>query len=550
MLVGMRIPRTSILAWLVAVSASAQTPGVTPQGETDYSIFVRGTRVGIERVTVSRTDSGWTVSSTSRLEAPLDFTLRRAEFRYDAAWKPRSLSVDGAFRARPIELETTFAGTTATSRFTRAADGQAQQKSDAISPDSIPLPNNVFSAYVALARHLVTVGPGATFKVYVAPHAEVTGSLDEVTPERFKTATRGFTIRKHKVTFQTPPTPLQVEVWAEEDGRLVRVSVPTSSIDVVRDDVASVAARRQSFQREGDEDVRIAGDGFTLAGTVSRPRGTAAGPLPAVVIAASPGPVERDGVVSGIPLFGQLASGLADAGFLVVRYDRRGEGQSGGREESASLTDYAEDVRAVVAWLTKRKDVDRTRVAVVGYAEGGWVSLVAAARDERIARVALVASPGTTGAELLLERQQRVLAQTTLSDADKAQRIELQRRIQAAVVGKGTWDGISDELRAQAETPWFASLLAFDPFTAMSKARQKVLVVHPALDTEMPAHHADRLGELGRGRKKDPGTEVVTIAGVDHLLVAAPPATADGYGTATGREMSPAVVDALAGFLR
>jgi len=545
----MRIPRTSILAWLVAISASAQTPTMVPQGETDYSIFVRGTRVGIERVTVSRTDSGWTVSSTARLEAPLDFTLRRAEFRYDADWKPRSLTVDGAFRARPIELETTFAGTTATSRFTRAADGQDQQKADAVSPDSIPLPNNVFSAYVALAGRLVSASPGATFKVYVAPQAEVVGSLDEVILERFKTATRGFAIRKHKVTFQTPPSPLQVEVWAEEDGRLVRVSIPTSSIDVVRDDVASVAARRQSYQREGDQDVRIPGNGFSIAGTISRPRATTAGPLPAVVLAASPGPLERDGVVSGIPVFGQLASGLADAGFLVVRYDRRGEGQSGGREESATLTDYADDVRAVVTWLTKRKDVDRARIAVVGYAEGGWVGLVAASRDERIARVALVTTPGTTGNELLLEQQQRVLSRTTLSEAEKAQRIELQRRIQAAVVGKGSWDGISDELRAQAETPWFASLLGFDPSTAMTKARQKVLVLQPALDTEMPAHHSERLAALGRGRKKDPGTEVVTVPGVNHLLVSAAPSGADEYAAPGDRQVSPAVVDAIVAFL-
>ena len=34
---------------------------------------------------------------------------------------------------------------------------------------------------------------------------------------------------------------------------------------------------------------------------------------------------------------GQIARALVDAGFLVVRYDKRGIGQSGGRAESATI---------------------------------------------------------------------------------------------------------------------------------------------------------------------------------------------------------------------
>ena len=42
-------------------------------------------------------------------------------------------------------------------------------------------------------------------------------------------------------------------------------------------------------------------------------------------------------VVNGVPVLGQLAATLVDAGFLVVRYDRRGVGQSGGRAETATI---------------------------------------------------------------------------------------------------------------------------------------------------------------------------------------------------------------------
>ena len=67
-----------------------------------------------------------------------------------------------------------------------------------------------------------------------------------------------------------------------------------------------------------------------------------------------------------------------------MRYDKRGYGQSGGRAESATIQDYAEDVRAVVRWLLQRKDVDPKRIAVVGHSEGAWVALLAASRERRI----------------------------------------------------------------------------------------------------------------------------------------------------------------------
>ena len=40
---------------------------------------------------------------------------------------------------------------------------------------------------------------------------------------------------------------------------------------------------------------------------------------------------DRDQTVSGIAVFGLLATPLADAGYYVLRYDKRGIGQSGGR---------------------------------------------------------------------------------------------------------------------------------------------------------------------------------------------------------------------------
>ena len=99
--------------------------------------------------------------------------------------------------------------------------------------------------------------------------------------------------------------------------------------------------------------------------------------MPAVILQRS-GWAIATASSQGIPTLAQLAGAIADAGFLAVRYDKRGFGQSGGRSESATIQDFAEDVRAVVRWLEKRKDVDPKRIAVVGHSEGAWVALLAA----------------------------------------------------------------------------------------------------------------------------------------------------------------------------
>src|SRR5690606_27840907 len=208
-----------------------------------------------------------------------------------------------------------------------------------------------------------------------------------------------------------PSGPLAVLVWAEAaTGRLVRYSIPAASIDVVREDITSVFTRSVREPRDNDEEEMIPAVGFSLAATISRPPGSTAPDdkdrdvtrLPAVSLVGGSGELDRDGVAFGVPILAQLAGALADAGYLVVRYDKRGVGQSGGRSESATLDDYAEDVRSVVRYLRRRKDVDRNRIAVVGHSEGGAVALLAAARTNDIAAVVSINGPGVTGSELIL----------------------------------------------------------------------------------------------------------------------------------------------------
>lgn len=523
------------------------------------SVFLRGAPAGNEQVVIEQFADGWKVSSTGRLSDPLAFVLRMAELRYDAEWRPRSLTMQGTVRDVGFDVRVSIgaapggAGLRADVLATQGTESST--KTDALSADAVLLPNNVFGAYVALARRLVTMAPGTVFRVYVAPQAEVEATLESVSTERLRTPTRAIDVKRHRVSVKNPGGTLAIEVLTEADGRLARLSIPSVALDVAREDVAAISTRQEKFTREGDEDASILANGFNLAASVSRPRHILdPNPkkptrLPAVILVAGSGQVDRDEVVAGIPVFGHLASALADAGFLVVRYDKRGVGQSGGRAESATLQDYAEDVLAVVRYLRKRKDVDKGRVHVVGHSEGGWVGLLAASRSKDIARLVLAGTPATPGHEVVLEQQRYLLEKLKTDSVELEAKVALQKRINSAVMFGTSWEGVGMAVRRQADTPWFASFLRFDPASVMPKVRQPLLIVQGALDRQVAPHHADKLAALARARKKAPPVEAATIPGVNHLFVPATTGDVDEYASLAGRGISPAWPEAIAAWL-
>jgi dipeptidyl aminopeptidase/acylaminoacyl peptidase len=136
------------------------------------------------------------------------------------------------------------------------------------------------------------------------------------------------------------------------------------------------------------------------------------------------------------------------------------------------------------------------------------------------------------------------------SDADRQAKIDLQQRVQTAVLTAKGWEGIPEDVRKQADTPWFKSLLEYDPAKIMPRVSQPILIVQGDLDTQVPPHHAEQLAELARQRKKAPPVEAVNLPGVNHLLVKATTGEADEYPTLANRQIAPDVATTIADWLR
>ncbi|MFI5179028.1 MAG: alpha/beta hydrolase family protein [Vicinamibacterales bacterium] len=532
---------------LGASTASDQT-GETSQSST-FSIVLRGVRVGFEAVTVTESAAGWEISSAGRQVAPIDLVTTRFTVFYEKDWQPQRLAIEGVLGGQVLTLSANFNLTTVSVEVMQA--GQKGSMLQPVSPRTVVLPNSFYGAYQALAMRLGTASVGTRFPIYVAPQAEINATVNRITDKRLETPTGPIDLKAIDLTFNNP-APLAVEVWIDTHSRLARISVPSQGLVVVRDDLSSVMTREEHIRNPGDSSSFIPSNGFNLGATVTTASGGPGQKHPAVVLVGATGPQDRDEAVAGIPIFGQIAGVLADAGFVVVRYDKRGTGQSGGRTENLTISDYADDVSVIASWLARRNDVDGDSIAVVGYGDGGASALIAADRQKRIKAVALVGAGGFTGREITLEQQRRLLGRLNTSEADKQMKIALQTRIvDAAITGAG-WEGVPTDVRRQADTALFRSWLLFDPASTIKNLNQPLLILQGALDTEFPPANADRLETLSRARNKLPGgaTTKTMVPGVNHRLVAATTGEVDEYDTLPSRTVAPAVTDALVGWLR
>jgi pimeloyl-ACP methyl ester carboxylesterase len=546
----------TVVAVLVAgvQGAAAQTTA-----SHTFRVFVRGVDTGIEEVTVMESADGWTLRGSGKLRAPVNIAMDYWEARYDRAWKPLELTINLTESAKRWTVHTTFKGTTAASDITQ--DGQVQRRTSTVAVDTVVLPNLIFGAYEALAARLASEKVGSQLQVFIAPQDALSAAIQNVTEETIKIPGRVIAARRWTLQMGGGAAKLEMDVWTE-GSRLLRLDIPTQMLTVLRDDIASVSARLVTLARPNDEEVSIPANGFSLAATLSRPVSTAepapeAAPgrkpapvrLPAVVLISGSAPTDRDEFVAGIPIFAQLANAFADAGYLVVRYDERGAGLSGGRQESATIDEFAVDARAVVTYLLKRRDVDPKRVSLIGYGEGGWIALLVAAREQKVAAVGLIATPSTPGTELVLEQQQLMFERSSTTPALQQSAIEQQKQILEAVISGKGWENFNPDMRKRVDTPLYRSFLLFDPSAAIVKVRQPMLVIQPMLDREVPPHHGEQLAQLARSRQRAGATAFVQLTGVNHLLARATTGEIGEYGTLTQRSVSPAATLELTSWL-
>ena len=127
------------------------------------------------------------------------------------------------------------------------------------------------------------------------------------------------------------------------------------------------------------DDIAVEGqvDGIDVNASLMRPAGS--GPFPAVIMVAGSGPTDRNWNTPLIPgsngSAALLARALTDAGFITLRYDKRGSGpnaQENARRMAGkvSLQSHLAELTGGVELLAGRPDVAAGRIFGLGNSEG------------------------------------------------------------------------------------------------------------------------------------------------------------------------------------
>lgn len=236
-------------------------------------------------------------------------------------------------------------------------------------------------------------------------------------------------------------------------------------------------------------DVAFRGSGdLLIRGTLDLPAGATHGSH-GVVIVPGFGPTTRDGVApEGVvtdPFYRDLGEALAGAGFAVLRYDKRGSGQSAPLPEGQELSwdDLVADSAAAVDHLRDRPEVRSDDVALIGHDEGGLVGMRVSGDDSGIAALVLIATPGRPLAEIL----EGEIRRGALMSGRRSSR-RLAEELEAAVttlLATGKVPEVSDELEAvfpPDQDAYLKEVFSLEPRREARAVQAPVLIVRGGRD--------------------------------------------------------------------
>src|SRR3546814_13675875 len=87
---------------------------------------------------------------------------------------------------------------------------------------------------------------------------------------------------------------------------------------------------------------------------------------------------------------------LPPLGIEVLAYGQHGSGRSGGSLKDSDFTMLADDAIAAVQMLKADARIDPKRIGIWGLSQGGWLSLLAAARNSDVRFVVSISAPVVT----------------------------------------------------------------------------------------------------------------------------------------------------------
>ena len=243
-------------------------------------------------------------------------------------------------------------------------------------------------------------------------------------------------------------------------------------------------------------------EGNKLVGTLTIPNGE--GPFPAMVLVSGSGQQDRDEELMNHRPFWVIADYCALHGIAVLRYDDRGVGGSTGEVKNATSMDFSYDAEAAFDYLRNRKEINATKVGILGHSEGGIINFMVSARRPEVAFLVSLAGPSVNGIEVLKEQQKAILrasgmpeeavqfnsnTNTQMFDIIEASsnREEADSLLRQLLKGWGYNEELTEQTVGQMSSPWMYYFLKYDPTEAIVKTNCPALMLNGSKDLQVIA---------------------------------------------------------------
>jgi pimeloyl-ACP methyl ester carboxylesterase len=292
-------------------------------------------------------------------------------------------------------------------------------------------------------------------------------------------------------------------------GKWSQTSADNLPLDFKRSDQTLELRRPQTPARPFpyvEEKVRFHGwaEGIELSGTLTLPKG--AGPFPAVLLVAGSGPQDRDASLANHRPFLLIADALTRKGIAVLRYDKRGVGESTGNPDTATTMDLAADAKAALAFLKSRKQIDGSRVGLIGHSEGAIIAPYLAGHSKEVKWLVLLAAPATPGEQTLLHQSELIGRAGGLTDEQLEASLGFDQAAYALVRKEKDPSALAEKLVALVKetgldaalppaaletqlrmltSPWFRFFLDYDPLPNLKTVSCPVLALYGQKDLQV-----------------------------------------------------------------
>jgi uncharacterized protein len=189
--------------------------------------------------------------------------------------------------------------------------------------------------------------------------------------------------------------------------------------------IAPVFLSAQDKVAFSEEEVRwpSSDDGIFLSGILSIPKKKA--PWPAVLLVNSQAFSDADQANSGNPVYRDLARGLAEAGFAVLRVHSRCWTDASILPSEVTMGVLFEDVLSSAQWLRNCKGVNLSNYGVIAYQENMLAALALCNNGFPIQYVIGMQPMANSPLEHVCEQTARVLANTSLPDSTQIKYLDL-----------------------------------------------------------------------------------------------------------------------------